>query len=218
VDLALVTHLHLDHADPTAIGRAVRPGGTVLRPAIASGDRLEVAAVQEAEKALAASGLEVRVVEPWDTVAVGDLRASAVPAADGTGDPQVGWVVELGGARLFHGGDTLFHGWWWRIAMRAGPIDVAFLPVNGAVIDLPHRQPPSPLPAALTADQAAVAAALLRARLAVPIHFDTFARAPHYLAGVGDDLRFARACARMGVEARVLAPGEELTATADQAA
>ncbi|MDQ1701835.1 MAG: hypothetical protein QOF57_1087, partial [Frankiaceae bacterium] len=35
--LALVTHLHADHTDPAAIGRALAPGGVRLRPAPAGG-------------------------------------------------------------------------------------------------------------------------------------------------------------------------------------
>ena len=141
----------------------------MLRPAPATGEGLETIGCAEAEAELA--GLEQQVVAPWETVTDGPFTITAVPASDGFGDPQVSWVVEADGTRILHAGDTLFHGWWWLIGMRCGPIDVAFLPVNGAVADLPHRQPPSPLPACMDPQQAAVAASLLRARLAVPIHY-----------------------------------------------
>ena len=91
-----------------------------------------------------------------------------MPAVDGFGHPQLSWVVEADGTRIIHAGDTLFHGGWWLIAMRCGPIDVAFLPVNGAVADLPDRQPPSPLMACMDPRQAATAAALMRARARRP--------------------------------------------------
>ncbi len=48
------------------------------------------------------------------------------------------------GQRVFHGGDTMFHGCWWLIARRFSPFDAVFLPANGAVVDAPHLQPPSP--------------------------------------------------------------------------
>jgi len=173
-----VTHLHPDHADATALKRALKPGAHVLRPAPLSGERLENAGVEAAEAGLREAELAAQAVEPWETVEIGPFSISAFPAADGTGDPQVSWAISAEDMTIVHCGDTLFHGWWWRAAMRFGPIDVAFLPVNGAVLDFPHRQPPSPLPAAMTPRDAATAARVLGAREAIPIHYDTFQHPP----------------------------------------
>ncbi len=180
--LALVTHLHRDHTDPRALARVLRPDdGVLLRPAPATGEFLEVAALVPAEKGLEKAGIrDTRAVEPWQTTTVGPFTATAVPAVDGFGDPQVSWIIEADGVTVFHGGDTTFHGSWWLIAMRHGPIDVAFLPVNGAVCDFPHRQPASPLPAAMTPEQAGVAAGLLQARVAVPMHYEAIDAPPVY--------------------------------------
>ena len=90
-DLALVTHLHADHADPASLKAALKPDALVLRPAPAGGDGLENAALELAEAGL--RELDTRVVEPWETVEAGPFRVSAIPAADGTGDPQVSWLV-----------------------------------------------------------------------------------------------------------------------------
>ena len=141
--LALVTHLHQDHTDPAAIGAALAPDGVLLRPAADAGEFLETAATAVAEQSLAELGIAQQVVAPWETVEVGPFRATAIPAADGFGDPQISWVVEAEGTRILHAGDTLFHGWWWRARMRLGDLDYAFLPVNGPLVDLPHRQPGS---------------------------------------------------------------------------
>ena len=92
--------------------------------------------------------------------------------------------------------------------MRCGTIDIAFLPVNGAVADLPHRQPPSPLPACLGPQQAAVAAALLRARLAVPIHYGAIHGPPVY-AEVDDPAGAFASAATVPVQ--VVAPGADVT-------
>ena len=205
--LALVTHLHSDHTDPAAVERALGPDGLLLRPARSDGEGLEVAGTAVAEAALAAGELDVREVAPWESVEAGPFRATAVPAVDGFGDPQVSWVLEAGGRRILHAGDTIFHGSWWTIAMRHGPFDAAFLPVNGAVVDLPHRRPPSPLPASMTPGHAAVAAKLLGARVAVPIHYDTLHRAPTYVQ-VDDPARaFVAEAAARGVDARVVPAG-----------
>jgi len=133
VSLALVTHLHFDHADPPALGRALAPDGIVLRPAPADGRGLETVAMAAAERGFAQLEIPTRVVEPWGTVDVGPFEVTAVPAADGFGDPQVSWVVAAEGRRIIHCGDTVFHGWWWLTKLRHGPFDAAFLPVNGPI-------------------------------------------------------------------------------------
>lgn len=214
--LALVTHLHGDHADAGAIARALAPGGVLARPAPAEGEFLETAATAAAEQALAEQRpAGTRVVAPGEAVTAGPFTATAVPAVDGFGDPQVSWVVEAGGVTVLHAGDTTFHGSWWLTAMRHGPIDVAFLPCNGPVCDFPHRQPPSPLPAAMTPEQAAVAARLLQARLAVPIHYGTIDAPPMYAPVAGAAERFAQAAT---TPVRQLEPGEEIDLTAAPAA
>ena len=141
VSVALVTHLHFDHADPPALARALAPEGVVLRPEPMPDSGLESAATTGAERGLAELQIPARVVGAWETVSVGPFEVTAVPAADGFGDPQLSWVIAAGGRRVVHCGDTLFHGWWWLTQLRHGPIDVAFLPVNGPIVDLPHRQP-----------------------------------------------------------------------------
>jgi L-ascorbate metabolism protein UlaG (beta-lactamase superfamily) len=205
-DLALVTHLHADHTDAISLKQALKPGAPVLRPAPATGEGLENAALELAETGLAE--LETTVVEPWETVEIGPFQITAIPAADGTGDPQVSWIVSAGGTTLIHCGDTLFHGWWWRAAMRFGPIDIAFLPVNGAILDFPHRQPASGLPAAMTPRDAAAAARALGTAEAVPIHYDTFHSPPTYEAVEGAAAAFVEAADAAGVSARIVEPGE----------
>ena len=209
--LALVTHLHRDHTDAAAIARALDPAaGVLLRPAPATGEFLEIAAMVPAENELAGADLaDVRVVEPWQTTTVGPFTATAVPAVDGFGDPQVSWIVEADGVTIFHGGDTTFHGSWWLTAMRHGPVDVAFLPCNGAVCDFPHRQPASPIPAAMTPEQAGVAASLLQAKLTVPIHYDAIDAPPVY-APVADAARAFERAATTPV--RVVEAGGEVRA------
>lgn len=208
--LALVTHLHSDHADPEAIAAALSPDGLLLRPGHMRGERLEVAGTAASEAGIADRGIPTRIFEPWETDRIGPFEVTAVPAADGFGDPQISWVVAAEGQRVFHGGDTLFHGWWWRTRMRCGPIDVAFLPINGPVVNLPHRQPPSPLPTVMDPAQAVAAASVLEARVAVPIHYGAFHSPPVY-AQVDDPAgTFAAAAGEAGVKTRVLAPGEVL--------
>ncbi|HEU4658247.1 MAG TPA: MBL fold metallo-hydrolase [Capillimicrobium sp.] len=177
----LLTHLHRDHADVDALREALRPGAVVLVPAQFGGDEVEDSAVADARDELEASGLAVREVAWWESMDVDGWRITALPAADGTGDPQVSWLVQRDGATVLHAGDTLPHNWWWRIARRAGGrIDVAFLPINAPTVMFPHRQPPIARPIVMDGREAATAAAVLRAGRVVPIHYDGYDWEPIY--------------------------------------
>ena len=213
----LLTHLHRDHADVAAIRRALGDGGVVLRPRPAEGSLVEVAGVAEAERALAEAGFELRVVGAGDEVDLGPFSVVATPAVDGSGDPQVGWVVRAGERAIFHGGDTMWHGQWWSIAARHRPIGLACLPVNAARIDFPHRQPAADLPAVMTPEEAVAAARALRAGAIVPMHHGTFAYPPEYRPEPDAVERVRGAAAEHGLE--VLSPllGEWLEVPAHDA-
>jgi L-ascorbate metabolism protein UlaG (beta-lactamase superfamily) len=204
---ALVTHLHSDHADPGSIADGLVEDGAVLRPRRSGGEGLEVAGLAVAEAGFAELGLEQHELDPWDQEQVGPFSITAVPAVDGFGDPQVSWVVEAGGTRIFHGGDTIFHGWWWPIRDRCGAIDLALLPINGPTVSLPHRQPPYPFPAALDPQQAASAAQILGAKLAVGIHYDTFQHDPTYVQVKNPTQCFAEEAGALGVGSATVDPG-----------
>ena len=206
----LVTHLHRDHADAPALAAALAPGAPVLGPVAGYGGTMEELGLAQASAELAEAGLAVEETEPWTTRDIGPFRITAVPAVDGSGDPQVSWIVEAEGQRLLHAGDTMWHGFWWRLVHRYGGFDLALLPVNGAELSFPHRQPASELPGAMTPEFAAAAAAALQARLAVPMHYGGYDFAPYYVP-VGDEPEaFARAAAERGVTTRTLELGETL--------
>ncbi|CAM3551169.1 MBL fold metallo-hydrolase [Kibdelosporangium persicum] len=207
---ALCTHLHSDHADPVAIENVLAPDGIVLRPAAFGGSTAENLWTVLAERGFAARSLDVRTVTDWQTVTVGPFGITAVPAVDGLGDPQVSWVISADGGRIFHGGDTVFHGFWWLIAGRCGPVDAAFLPINGAAVNFPQRQPPSPLPAVLTPEQAIVAGKILGAREVIPIHYGVEGQ-PAYVEVADPVTDLLHAAKVHGVHARIVRPGEQIT-------
>ncbi len=167
----LVTHLHRDHADAAALTNALRGDAAVHEPQGYGGFGTEQLAIAQADRDLTAAGLARRPTGPWVTMTVGRFTLTALPAVDGTGDPQVSWLIESSGKRLLHLGDTMFHGWWWRIAERFGSPDALLAPINGARVTFPHRRPASPLPAVMDPEQAALAAKLLGAQRLVPIHY-----------------------------------------------
>lgn len=206
----LLTHLHRDHADAGALAHALRPGAPVLGPASGGEEGLDELGLAQAASELERAGLTVTAMHPWEERSVGPFRITAVPAVDGLGDPQVSWVVEGDGRRVIHLGDTMFHGFWWRIAHRLGPFDVAFVPVNGAVTDYPHRQPASGLPAVMTPEQAAAAGDALQARMGVPMHFGAYDFEPYYRPIDDAAAEFVRHATARSFTPRTLAVGEAL--------
>jgi len=204
----LVSHLHRDHTDAGALAAALAPEAEVYEPAWPGREDVENLALAQANAELERAALGRRSTALWDQVEAGPFTLTALPAVDGLGDPQVSWLVEADGQRVLHLGDTIFHGYWWRMARRHGPFDLVLAPINGPVVDFPHLQPPSPLAAALEPEQAATAAELLRARTLIPIHYGGFAVDPWYLPAADPTERFKVATAGRSYETRVLEPGE----------
>jgi L-ascorbate metabolism protein UlaG (beta-lactamase superfamily) len=197
---ALVTHLHRDHADATAIASTIAAGAPVLLPVIENEEGADSAGIAQAAGEMSAAGLALRPVSPWQTTEIGPFTVIALPAVDGTGESQVSWAVRADGTCIVHCGDTLFHGWWWRIARKTGPVDAAFVPINGAVVNFPWRQPPSPIAAAMDPEQAVAAATALAARKTIPIHYDGFDLDPYYRSLADAAPRFLGAARTAGLE------------------
>jgi L-ascorbate metabolism protein UlaG (beta-lactamase superfamily) len=104
------------------------------------------------------------------------------------------------------------------MARRHGPFDVVFAPINGAVVNFPYLQPPSPLAAAMEPEQAALAGELLGAATVVPIHYDGYEIDPFYRPVEDAAARFEAAAAARAYDARVLEPGESFEVAAVQSA
>ncbi|MCX2478331.1 MBL fold metallo-hydrolase [Pedobacter sp. MC2016-15] len=204
---ALVTHLHSDHADPSALFLALRTGAPVLRPAAASGTMADLALTAHAESEFQKHPLVTAVVGEWEEQNIGPFKISSAPAVDGFGDPQLSWIVECGGHRIIHAGDTLFHGFWWRIANKFGPFDIAFLPINAPVVDFPALRPMSPLEAVMSPEQAAVAAHLIGARSVVPIHYHSMNKPPIYIETPDPAERLQKQLENFSIDLQLHQPG-----------
>jgi L-ascorbate metabolism protein UlaG (beta-lactamase superfamily) len=199
VDVVLISHAHHDHLDIPSLRKldrralvvAPRGLGTLLR-------RLGF-------------GRVVEVVEGED-VDAGGLRVRATPAEHDAGRvfgvraEPVGFAV-LGTQRMFFAGDTeLFDG----LEGLVDDLDLALLPIWGWGPTLGrggHLDPAS----------AAEAARRLRPRIAVPIHWGTYAPWHRSIFGVPSFVRppaqaFERAVRERapGIDVRVLEPGESL--------
>ncbi len=194
IDAVLLSHLHADHADAPSLlelGRSV----PVLAP-IGAGGWLRGKGVTE-----------VREIAAGTTASVGALRVEATPAVHsgrrtpvGPTAEAVGFLVQ-GSTSVYFAGDTdLFD----AMSELAGRVDVALLPVWG--------WGPSVGPGHLDPERAARAAARIAPRVAIPIHWGTFAL-PRPARRLADPwrpaLEFAALCNRYAprVQVRVLAPG-----------
>jgi L-ascorbate metabolism protein UlaG (beta-lactamase superfamily) len=191
IDSVLLSHLHADHADLGSLRRLHAP---VIGPS-GAGDWLRGAGIEV-----------VREVSAGTEVSVGDVRVIATPALHddrrrplGRHADPVGFVAR-GALGVYFAGDTdLFDG----MSELRGTVDVALLPVWG--------WGPSVGEGHLDPQRAAQAAAMIGPKLAIPIHWGTFAL-PWARDGGSD--RYAREFAELAatlapeVEVRVLAPGE----------
>lgn len=167
VDAVLITHHHADHFDPEAIAAYYGKDIPVYFPK------------ESAEMARNTTLTHINEASVGDSYTIGDLTVTATYSLDGAGDPQVAWIVEGGGKKLIHCGDTLWHGYWWKIAKAHGPVDVACLPVNAAVIQFPGMTP-SGQPITLSPEQAVSASIVLGAATLLPIHYVAIHHPPIY--------------------------------------
>jgi L-ascorbate metabolism protein UlaG (beta-lactamase superfamily) len=191
IDAVLISHLHYDHLDLPSL-RMLEPRPRLVCP-------------RGAGALLARAGFtDLYELLPGESVTLGAVRVEATPAEHGgSRGPRGPVVVPLGfvvrGERsVYFAGDTdLFD----EMA-DIGPVDLALLPVAG--------YSPKLGPGHLDAARAAEAAALLQARLAVPIHWGTFRAFTKAGGSWFTDPPRELAARASGVDVRVLSPGDTL--------
>jgi L-ascorbate metabolism protein UlaG (beta-lactamase superfamily) len=200
LDAVLVSHLHYDHADVPTLRRI--------------GADVPLVAPRGTARSLRRARSSVREVAVGDVVDVGrDATVRAVPARhDGRRRPgtpardALGFVLEGEGRRIYFAGDTdIFSG---MRAIGDGGLDLALLPVWGwgPTLGAGHLDP----------ERAAEAAALLRPRIAVPIHHGTYLpiglgrRHRHLLDTPAAEFALRAREHAPDVEVRRLAPGASL--------
>ncbi len=197
VDAVLVSHMHLDHLDLRSLRRLSRP----------------IIAPDAAAEFLRRRGFsDVTGMKPGDSVAVATASVHAVHAehsgtryvGDSDSAEAIGYVVEGAGTRAYFAGDTeLFDG-----MSELGPgIDLALVPIWG--------WGPRLGPGHLNPQTAAEALALIRPRIAIPIHHATLSLPgssriwPWLLTRPAEEFVAAAAEQAPEVDVRVLAPLEK---------
>lgn len=153
-DFLLLTHDHFDHSGD-AVDLARRTGALIVAIFELTGD-LKSRGVPESRLLNGGSGMNV-----GGTVELGGFSFTMTEARHSCslGAP-VGYVIKTpAGVTIYHSGDTgIFAGM--SLIGELYPIDVALLPI-GSVFTMDYRQ-------------AAKAAALLRPKTVIPMHYGTF--------------------------------------------
>lgn len=152
-DLILVTHEHFDHCSPQDLAALRKDDTKVVAPAVAA--------------SCASRGGEVVEISPGSIIEVRGVRIRGVPAYNVNKfrspgrvfhpkeDGRVGFVLEIGGVKIYHAGDTDNIP---EMAELAGlGIDVALLPVSGVYV--------------MTPEEAVEAVKTIKPKMAVPMHY-----------------------------------------------
>ncbi|NGQ94951.1 MBL fold metallo-hydrolase [Brevibacillus sp. SYP-B805] len=194
----LITHVHPDHFDPAAILGAYGADIPLLLPE------------ESADVARKAGFRHVRGMSVGGVYRIGEAAITATYAVDGFGTPQVAWIVEGNGKKVIHCGDTLWHGYWWKIARLYGPFHAACLPVNGPILEVPGLARQSRVEAAMSPEQAVEAAYLLEADKMVPMHYGTFHNPPCYRETDNVVERVLARAQERSLDVRIMKTGERL--------
>lgn len=179
VNAVLVSHAHGDHWGNTL--DFARQGATVIGTA-------EIGSYASRQGAPKAIGMNIggTLTQDWGRVTLTPAwHSSSFPDGSYGGMPT-GLVIEFGGKRLYHAGDTCLFSDMRLIGERG--LDLAFLPIGDHYTMGP--------------EEAARCLDLLRPKDAVPMHYGTFP------VLVGDPQVFAREAQEYGVRPHILTPGE----------
>lgn len=196
-DAILITHLHSDHFDAESI---IESFGNEIPLFVPKG---------EEDKVKEKGFKRLQGLAPKEFVEVGPFTVYAENAVDGLGDPQVSLVVKDSSHSIFHGGDTLWHGYWWGIAKAHGRFNGVFLTINEAIVQ-DGDMTPSGMPITMSPEQAVAAARILEAETLIPIHYHAFMNPPRYIEGENLLGRLQEEAQKRGQSLQVMKPGERL--------
>lgn len=166
IDIVTSSHNHTDHLD-----------AETLLPLIAQNPNIQFI-IPEANRAFVCERLACSTDFPvglndGDGIEIQGFKIIGVPAAhnalerDNLGRCKyMGFVVEFGGYRVYHSGDTLWYDDMVEI-LKPFEVDVAFLPING-------NKPERKVAGNLNAEEAARLGKEIGAKLVIPHHYHMF--------------------------------------------
>ena len=194
IDIVTSSHNHTDHLD-----------GETLIPLLSVNYNIKFI-IPEANRAFVCERVKCANNFPiglsdGESVEVDGFKIYGVPAAHNTIERDengklkfMGFVVEFGGYKIYHSGDTL---WYDGIVETLKPfqVDVAFLPING---NKPERR----VAGNLNYTEAVQLAKEINAKLTIPHHYNLFD------FNTEDPLNFIQEAEREGIVFKILGIGE----------
>ena len=196
VDIATSSHNHTDHLDAETLGPILARNPS-LKLVIPEANRDFVADRLKIDPAVPIGLDDESSIELLGIQFFGVASAHESVERDERGHVKdLGYAFRFGNWSLYHSGDTLRYDGMAE-KLRAFPVDVALLPINGR--DLERR-----VPGNLFGPEAAQLAKDIGAKLAIPCHFDMF----EFNTATPD--AFVETCRRLGQPFRILRCGERL--------
>lgn len=194
VTVVTSSHNHTDHLDPGTLRPlvAANPAVTMVCPA-ANVDEVMARSGLPRDRLVGLDDLKQAAVGPFTFHGI----AAAHPKVDKDPDGRcrfLGYVITFGSWTIYHSGDTVFYH---EFIKRFQPfrIDLALLPING---DDPARG----VAGNLNGQQSAWFAKQMKARVAIPMHYEMFE------FNTASPAEFVAECGRLGQPHRVLKCGE----------
>ena len=151
-DIVLLSHEHFDHLSLEDLKKVCSPKTLIVASPLC----------KDGLKGVAAK--EIHYLEPGGQYTVDGVEIRAVPAYNVNkfrepgkafhpkGEPRLGFVIKMDGTTVYHAGDADF-----IPEMKSVQCDMALLPVSGTYV--------------MTAEEAAEAAAAIKPKIAVPMHY-----------------------------------------------
>lgn len=178
VDVVFCSHEHVDHFDAEAVKGIAKasPRAVFVVPepivdmAVESGVGAERVLGMQPGQAVDVAGLSVRAVPACHGVTMDDAYGFGESLSAGL-VRFLGFVVDIGGVRVYHAGDTIHFDGMEEMLSPLG-IDVALLPINGRDAEREARG----IVGNLDHREAAWLASRIGAGVVVPMHHDLFAR------------------------------------------
>jgi len=195
-DAVLITHTRADHYDVEILRKILKRDGVVV-------------CAKDSEAKIQQDGFQTCGLDTYDGAALGPFNVTALPAVDGLGEPRTSFFIGLDEIRVIHCGDTLWHGFWYKWATDYGPLTVTFVPISGALVEVPGVSTTN-VPAVMTPLQAAAAADALCAQLVIPTHYGLAAHPMGFKEQPMALEEFEREASRRNLNYRVLELGEEI--------
>lgn len=187
IDLALVTHEHLDHWDePTLVRlKKVSPALRVMLPAPIVDEALEAGFSQDDTlAAVLDQPLRLHDVTIWPIPSRHGVHPEDGYGFGREGGQFVGYCIQTGGLTLYHSGDTVMYpGLVDRL--RQHSVDVCLLPINGR----DYFRESLDIVGNLSEREAVELAGQSGAKLLIPMHYETFWE---NLGNVGAMVNYAR--------------------------